>query len=600
VTGDTLGDVIRRIGRSAALQHDLTLTDAQLLERFVARRDELAFAALVARHGPMVLGVCRRLVRDAQEAEDAFQASFLILARKAAAFPRQPLLAGWLYGVAYRVAVRLRGRAERRRQRERPDVDLDALPAVDASCSDVRSVVHEEVGRLPDAYRAAVVLCYLEGKTNEEAANLLRSPVGTVKSRLTRAREMLRSRLTRRGVGLAEGTLTTALAVQAAPASAALTDATIRGAALFAAGDAVAGGLISARAIKLSYGVLRTMILTKAKILAALALSLTMLGGASGLAYRSLATEADDTPKAAPMKTASHDADRSKADKEKSKEDESKKDAAAIQGVWRVTAVETEGKDQDDARAKLLKKEKWIFKADTVTMGAPFKLAGYKLDATKTPKTLDIMPAESARERSEGNIPAIYLLDGDTLKICLGPLPSQIKQRDQNLGRRPQSALLAPLESRRPKELATKEGGYSTLLTLKRVAANGDDSKEEQPREERASVKADDAKMTKLRQGWRAAAEKAFEGHKDEFEGGSTTAVQAIEAARRLLKIELELSDNKADRLAAYQTYLERITELENNAKRKYAGIKVTGPFIGELEAGRLEAEIMLEREKAK
>ena len=115
MTGDTLGDIIRRIGRSVSLQSDLALTDAQLLERFVARRDDPAFAALVVRHGPMVLGVCRRLVRDAQEAEDAFQATFLVLARKAAVIQRQPLLAGWLYGVAYRVAVRLRGRTVFRR-----------------------------------------------------------------------------------------------------------------------------------------------------------------------------------------------------------------------------------------------------------------------------------------------------------------------------------------------------------------------------------------------------------------------------------------------------------------------------------------------------
>jgi RNA polymerase sigma factor (sigma-70 family) len=487
VKGDTLGDVIRRIGRSVNLQSDLALPDAQLLERFVARRDEPAFAALVARHGPMVLGVCRQLVRDAQEAEDAFQATFLVLARKAAVIQRQPLLAGWLYGVAYRVAIRLRGQTARRRTREQRDVDLTTLAAADdCAYSDVRPLVHEEVGRLPDKYRSAVILCYLEGKTNEEAALQLRWPVGSVKSRLARARDLLRTRLTRRGLTLSAGLLTTELVLNKASASPTLVDATIRGAALFAAGDAVAGGLISARAVGLSYGVLRTMILTKAKILAALALTLTMLGGAGGLAYRSLAAEPGEGPKAAPMKTAPHDADRPKADKEKPKEDESKKDAAAILGVWRVTAVETEGKDQDDAHAKLLKTEKWIFRADKLSMGAPYRQAAYKLDATKTPKTLDIIPAVSAREKSEGVIPALYLLDGDALKICLGPLPSQIKQRDQNAGRRPKppdlAALLAPLESRRPKELATKEGGYSTLLTLKREAAD----KEDKPKEEKS------------------------------------------------------------------------------------------------------------------
>ncbi len=334
--GDSLGEVIRRIGRSAGLQSDLALTDAQLLERFMKRRDEPAFAALVARHGPMVLAVCRRLAHDAQDAEDAFQATFLVLARKAAAVQRQTLLAGWLYGVAYRVAVRLRGQTARRRKREQRDVDLTTLAAGnDGAGSDVPPLVHEEVGRLPDKYRSAVVLCYLEGKTNEEAALQLRWPVGSVKSRLSRARELLRTRLTRRGITLSAGLLTTALAANKASASPALADATIRGAALYAAGDAVAGGLISARAVGLSYGVMRTMLLTKAKILAALALTLAMLSGAGGLAYRSLAAGPDDAPKAAPMKSASHDADRPKADT----------DAEKIQGTWLVVSAEQGGNE---------------------------------------------------------------------------------------------------------------------------------------------------------------------------------------------------------------------------------------------------------------
>jgi RNA polymerase sigma factor (sigma-70 family) len=483
VTGDSLGEVIRRIGRSVSLQTDLALTDAQLLERFVARRDEPAFAALVARHGPMVLGVCRRLVRDAQESEDAFQATFLVLARKAAGIQRQPLLAGWLYGVASRVAVRLRGQTARRRTREERDVDLTALAAADDGAdSEVRPLVHEEVGRLPDKYRSAIVLCYLEGKTNEEAALQLRWPVGSVKSRLARARDLLRTRLTRRGLTLSAGLLTSALVVNKASASPALVDATIRGAALFAAGDAVAGGVVTARAVQLSYGVLRTMIVTKAKIVAALALTVAMLGGAGGLAYRSLAAGPDDTPKAAPMKTESHD-DRPKADKEKPKAGESKTDAEAIQGVWRVTAVETEGKERDDDRAKRIKSQEWTINADKIfiKVGARAQKEGcpYKMDPTKTPKTIDITERTVGGDgevKSERTRRTIYSLEGDVLKVCYGMSAVEIKHDDQDVGRRPR-----PFDPRdlmddggRPTELATKEGSRSTLFTLKREPADKD------------------------------------------------------------------------------------------------------------------------------
>lgn len=214
---EPLGDAIRRLGRTAGLQAALSLTDAQLLEQFVARRDEPAFTALMARHGPMVLCLCRQMLRDAEDAEDAFQAAFLVLVRNAGAIRKRPSLSAWLYGVAYKVAARLRGRAERRRTLERPGVDLSAVPAVgEPVAADLRFILHEEIRRLPDKYRAPVLLCYLEGKTNEVAAQELRWPVGTLKARLFRAREMLRMRLARRGLGAAAELLS----VESAPSAA--------------------------------------------------------------------------------------------------------------------------------------------------------------------------------------------------------------------------------------------------------------------------------------------------------------------------------------------------------------------------------------------
>jgi RNA polymerase sigma factor (sigma-70 family) len=460
VKGDTLGDVIRRIGRSVNLQSDLTLTDAQLLERFVKQRDEPAFAALLVRHGPMVLGVCRQLVRDAQEAEDAFQATFLVLARKAAVIRRQPLLASWLYGVAYRVAIRLRGQTARRRTREQRDVDLTTLAAADdCAYSDVRPLVHEEVGRLPDKYRSAVILCYLEGKTNEEAALQLRWPVGSVKSRLARARDLLRTRLTRRGLTLSAGLLTTELVLNKASASPTLVDATIRGAALFAAGDAVAGGLISARAVALSYGVLRTMILTKAKILAVLALTVVMLGGAGGLAYRSPAAEPGDTPKAAPMKTASHDADRTKTNKEKPV-DKPMDDREAIQGTWQRIDWSAGVKVvpyQDHSSESIT----WVIEADNIRAVKDMKkkLASfsYKLDPTKKPKEIDMVHLDGPENVKGKLVHGAYTLEGDILKIC-----NRINPGDA-----------------RPTEVATNKLGEKILQTFKRKAADEDKPKDE-------------------------------------------------------------------------------------------------------------------------
>ncbi|HVS39190.1 MAG TPA: sigma-70 family RNA polymerase sigma factor, partial [Gemmataceae bacterium] len=391
MAAETLGEVLRRIGRRAGLEGVLTLTDAQLLERFAAGRDEPAFAALMVRHGPMVLGVCRRLLRDAGQAEDAFQAAFLVLARRAGAVRRRDLLSGWLYGVAYKVAARLRGREWKRQSREKP-ADCDAVAAtVEPDVADYPTI-HEEVRRLPDKYRQPVVLCYLEGKTHEEAARVLRWPIGTVKGRLARARDLLRSRLSRRGVGPCEGPWPNALAVAAPPP--ALVDATIRAAPLFAAGDATAGGLASARAIRLSQGVLRTMLLSTWKIGAALALAAALLAGTGRLIYQT-AGDPGPAPRAAP-KAAKPAAD-----------DKSNEDKNAIQGTWRVTALEMGGKDVSGTHPfKDAAATKWTIGADKITIAGPGQAeqhANYKLDPEKKPRELDVTPQDGP-ENEKGKL----------------------------------------------------------------------------------------------------------------------------------------------------------------------------------------------------
>jgi RNA polymerase sigma factor (sigma-70 family) len=265
------------------------MTDEQLLERFATRRDggaEAAFTALVERHGPMVLGVCRQILRDEHDAEDAFQATFLILAGKARSIRKRDLLENWLYKVAYRVALQAKTASVRRRAAERESVDAMARSSPDAVPADLLAVLHEEVNRLPDKYRAPVVLCYLKGQTNDAAARQLGWPVGTVSGRLARARERLRLRLSRRGLALPSGLLVAALSPRAGSAAVptGLMTATVR-AAMGVAGKATAAGAISASVTSLMNEVLRTMLMTKLKIAGMSLLAAGVLAsGVEGLA----------------------------------------------------------------------------------------------------------------------------------------------------------------------------------------------------------------------------------------------------------------------------------------------------------------------------
>src|SRR5262245_12405338 len=207
------------------------MTDRQLLERFNARRDaagEAAFAALVSRHGPMVLEICRQLLGDRHHAEDTFQAVFLVLARKARSIRDPDLLANWLYGVASRAARCAKLQLARRRKHEEggsmrrpgPDSSVPVRPAEQPAIDrEQAAALHEEVDRLPRTFRLPIVLCYFEGLTLDQAARRLRWPGGTVRSRLARAREKLRRGLTRRGVALPSAAVAAVLSPRPAAAS---------------------------------------------------------------------------------------------------------------------------------------------------------------------------------------------------------------------------------------------------------------------------------------------------------------------------------------------------------------------------------------------
>jgi RNA polymerase sigma factor (sigma-70 family) len=245
-------------------------SDGQLLAQFVNQRDDQAFAALMSRHGIMVVSVCRRILGNAADADDAFQATFLVFVRKAKSLLSRPLLGDWLHGVARRAALKIKSAAARRRMKEQAMARSEAQG--EEARDDWLPLLDEELSRLPEKYRLPIILCDLEGRTRQEAARQLDWPEGTVAGRLARGREMLHKRLLRRGVTLSLAALSAALTQKTALAAlpATLVSSTIKAAALVAAGQIAADGVISAKVATLTGEVMKTMLLSKLKTLAAL------------------------------------------------------------------------------------------------------------------------------------------------------------------------------------------------------------------------------------------------------------------------------------------------------------------------------------------
>ncbi len=269
-----------------------SLGDRELLERFAAKCDEMAFAALIQRHGPMVLSVCRRVLPNEQDAEDVFQATFLTLARKARSI--NSMLGGWLHAVAYRLAVQTRAAGVERCNRERRVPIKACEEPAGLNWWEIRQVLDEELVRLPAKYRDVIVLCCLQERTRDEAAQQLGVRLGTLKSRLESGRQILRRRLLRRGLTLSTalvGTLLSQSAVAAVPLSRATLMARAAGQFVVNPG-AAAKALLSAKVIALTEGVLLSMLLTKVKIAMAAVVVLGIAAlGASGLITKTLATE---------------------------------------------------------------------------------------------------------------------------------------------------------------------------------------------------------------------------------------------------------------------------------------------------------------------
>jgi RNA polymerase sigma factor (sigma-70 family) len=273
----SLHPLLRYLRRLSGATSDVE--DAQLLRRFLAQRDESAFTAIVQRYGAMVWALCVRRLGETPEAEDAFQATFLVLVRKAQALRDPQLLGSWLYGVAYRTAMKLRGQRARLAARETTLPEQVAEEQAEQVWSDLRPVIDEEVNRLPEKYRRPVVLCYLQGMSNEEAAHRLGCAKGTVFSRLSRARELLRRRLEKRGLSASVGVLEDNTVARTMP-PAILCASTIRTSLSLAAGTA--SPALSAPLAALVEGVLRSMFLSKVKFVAVVLLILGLIGSGAG------------------------------------------------------------------------------------------------------------------------------------------------------------------------------------------------------------------------------------------------------------------------------------------------------------------------------
>lgn len=286
---------LQQFGRMLEAMRLSTFTDGQLLEQFAAHCEEDAFAALVHRHGRTVLGVCRRVLRDLHDAEDAFQATFLMLARMAGSLRRPDAVGSWLCAVAHRLAVKVRTRVNKRRARESALPPRGEAVSPDEPAWEMRAILDEEVSRLPESYRAVILLCCVEGKSRAAAAQQLGCKLGTVKIRLERARERLRDRLTRRGLTVSTSTVAALLGEGVAPATVplALAAATTRAAPLVAAGTAAE--VLSPTVLALAMGGLPSMSLTKSTILGILLFALAVGGGGALLLRQASGKEAGNS-----------------------------------------------------------------------------------------------------------------------------------------------------------------------------------------------------------------------------------------------------------------------------------------------------------------
>lgn len=438
---DTTARLLGQIHRTIALREGAKQTDGQLLAAFIERRDEAAFAALVHRHGSMVWGVCRRILSNPHDVDDAFQATFLVLVRKAHSIRPREMVANWLYGVACQTAIRVRANNAKRQRRE---MTMAVLPETEALApepwDDLQPLIDQELSRLPDRYRAPIVLCDLEGKTRKEAAKQLGWPEGSVSSRLARARVMLAKRLTKRGVTLSGGSIAVMLSANSASAAPALLlEATIQSGSALAAGRQA---MVAAQVVALTEGTVKGMLLMKLKTLSfvvVLGVALASIGG--WFALRDARSTSGEV--------AAREANNSSPETSKEPKPTPASEREKLEGEWEIVTMESEGAN---VPAKDMKELRIVFRGDEFIARSASgigkdRVSKYKLDPTKSPKEIDITSLEGP---DAGKASAcIYSLEADgQLRLCM----AYFKDIDK-----------------RPKEFKTVAGDGRMLMVLKQM-----------------------------------------------------------------------------------------------------------------------------------
>ncbi|HEX4607171.1 MAG TPA: sigma-70 family RNA polymerase sigma factor [Urbifossiella sp.] len=436
--------------RGAVLLHDgAGLSDGRLLDLFIDHRDDIAFAALVRQHGPMVWSVCRRLL-DRQDAEDAFQATFLVLVRKAATVLPREQVGNWLYGAARQTALQARRITARRRGRERQVAEMpEPATSEDAVWRDLRPLLDRELSRLPDRYRTVIVLCDLEGNTRKEAARQLGVPEGSVSGWLARGRAMLAKRLARQGVALSAGALATVLGRAAAGPPPSVVGFTIKAASVSAAGQAATTGLISAKVAALTEGVLKTMMMSKIKAVTAVLLAVVCLGGTVVFLPPAVGQPPAAEKKGGGTKATAGEHQRQETGKTK------------LQGGWEIMSIECEGtvvkKDElanwkNDLFQGMMTDwtveghRMWAAKADEIKS----RWSGsFVLGDTRNAKDVNIHLEEP---NGKMTFRGIYSIEGDTLKVCINMHPNDVCRPEEFVTRKESPVLIATFKKVPPRK----------------------------------------------------------------------------------------------------------------------------------------------------
>jgi RNA polymerase sigma-70 factor (ECF subfamily) len=398
------GGVLRHLRRAALMRDGADVADGELLERYLARRDEAAFESLLRRHGPMVLGVCRRVLRNEADAHDAFQATFLVFVRKAGSIIPRGRVGNWLYGVAHKTALKARAMSRQRRAKEQQAAVPQARPA-EGAVQELLALLDEALSRLPHKYRTAIVLCDLEERSIKEAAVHLGCPQGTVASRLARAREMLATSLTRRGLALGCGALAAGLA-RAAPAP--LSPALVASAA-----QATAAAAVSPHVAALAEAVAKSVGMTIGKVFTAAVVAAALLGGGGALlTYPTLKGRKTEPGQPYPPGV-SIPRDRPKSDRE------------ALQGTWVAVSAERNGAIM--SREEVRRWGRLTFAGDRADrQGSERREGTYMIDPDRKPAEIDLFTQLNPWK-------GIYELKGSTLKLAIkfgDERPTEFDSRD--------------------------------------------------------------------------------------------------------------------------------------------------------------------------